>query len=86
MAEHEKVLDCYKYTAKRPSDWNNLFPHSKGHTEYAALSSFIIVTENGILECKPRLVSIFKVFYYMFDFKGRLTQKVKKSYVFMQQH
>ena len=57
LLEHEKVLDCYKYITKRPPDWNNLFPHSKGHKEYAILASFIIVTENGILECKPRLVN-----------------------------
>ena len=58
LLDGEKVVDCYKAVFKRPESWNNAFPYSAGYEERTELACFIIVTEDGVLECRPRYQNI----------------------------
>ncbi|XP_057295987.1 uncharacterized protein LOC130624943 isoform X2 [Hydractinia symbiolongicarpus] len=49
----EEFLNCYKVHFKRPVSWKDLFPHKDGYKDECHLSSFFIVTKDGVLECRP---------------------------------
>ena len=57
----ESVLAFYSSSLERPPHWSTLFPHSTGMKEQVSLPLCTIVTEGGILECRPRYVKIFIV-------------------------
>ena len=58
LVESESVLAYYVASFKRPKEWKKLFPHSAGMKEEAALPLCIIVTEGGIIECRPRYLNV----------------------------
>eukprot|EP00795_Rhopilema_esculentum_P001965 gene1965-17508_t len=55
LSQSEAVLAYFVSSFKRPMAWKNLFPHSKGMKEEIPLTLCTIVTEGGIIECRPRI-------------------------------
>eukprot|EP00794_Sanderia_malayensis_P006180 gene6180-6894_t len=55
LIQFEPVLNFYVASFKRPKEWRRLFPHSAGLKEEAILPYCIIVTEGGVMECRPRI-------------------------------
>nr|XP_047122358.1 uncharacterized protein LOC101237479 isoform X1 [Hydra vulgaris] len=55
LNDSETVLNSYVFKFNPPSMWNTAFPCSAGYKSCKELSSFLIVTSNGVIECKPRI-------------------------------
>ena len=51
----ENLVSCYKSVFRRPASWSNAFPYSSAYDEEAELPCFVVVTEFGVLECRPRI-------------------------------
>ena len=56
MLEGEHIIDCYMTSFHRPVEWEAIFPHSLNKKEdQVRLFTFIIVTNVGVLYCRPRV-------------------------------
>lgn len=55
LPEGEKLIEYYKTVFKQPKSWNDDFPYNAGYEDITELASFLIVTEDGVLECRPKI-------------------------------
>jgi len=55
LFQSESVLAVYSSSFERPSQWNTLFPHSRGMKDQVSMPLCTIVTDGGIMECQPRI-------------------------------
>jgi hypothetical protein len=54
-------IDCYKSKFQSLASWEKLFPHNVGYDDELDLNSFFVVTNQGVFECRPKLV--LNIFY-----------------------